>query len=280
MQVRSECKSCGILSGEPKVGIKAEDWDLLLTLAKEMTTEWLVTCNYNEATKAIELGEHLRIPKQEVSGAYCEAKEDLGGNCFIHSHVDMSTFHSGVDVENRNGYIVSLVINKKGENYVTIKRTTECGRYTVTVGKLVILYPVYNKDYKKEIVDKLKENATPKTYAGYEGWRYNRRDDDDDKKWENWASKTREEKDELLRIAGAGVRKLAECDKPSRIWSHDGTGKCNWCDEVRAISNYHGSKICIECWSGDSPDCKKYNKGNGKKKGGVISTKSLATIGE
>jgi len=250
--MRSECKSCGVLSGEPQVYIKAEDWNLLLTMAKEMSNEWLVTCNYNEITKTIELGEQLRIPEQEVSGVSCEAKEDLGGNCFIHSHVDMSTFHSGTDVENRNGYIVSLVINKKGESYVTVKRTTECGRYIITVGKLMILYPVYGKKYKEEIVNKLKEKATTKTYA-VSNWSWKGYENDDER-WKNWNSKTSEEKEKILDI------NTDKDDEPKRIWSNDGIGKCNWCDENKAVSNYHGSKICLSCWGGTDNDKKSKKK--------------------
>lgn len=72
----------------------------------------------------------FKIPRQEVSSAECEFKEDLGGDGIVHSHHEMNAFHSSQDDSHaRNLYLYSIVItNSKG--YVATKRVKlPCGGF-------------------------------------------------------------------------------------------------------------------------------------------------------
>ena len=71
-----------------------------------------------------------KIPKQEVSGAECEFKEELGGDGMVHSHHSMGAFHSAQDDRHaRNLYLYSIVLSNKDGSVATKRIKLPCGGF-------------------------------------------------------------------------------------------------------------------------------------------------------
>lgn len=170
MQTRSEYSKCEMCDEElpSAIYLEQQDYMLLLALARSQNKEWLMTCNFNEETGYIKLAETAYYPKQEVTAASCEAKEEAPGNCLIHSHVDMGAFHSGGekgDTHYRNGFVVSLVINRKGEMYATRKFSLPCGGFHNKEMIVEVEHDTYDKDVVDDHIARLKDSITEKVYT-------------------------------------------------------------------------------------------------------------------
>jgi len=73
---------------------------------------------------------HFRIPRQEVNSTECEFKEELGGSGIMHSHHNMSAFHSLQDDEHaRNLYEYSIVISNSNGYEATKRVKVPCGGF-------------------------------------------------------------------------------------------------------------------------------------------------------
>lgn len=107
-----ECGYCTDKDNRITLNIPLTIWSQWLYISQKMgDKEW--GCVFWVEDNTIT---HFRLPKQEVSSTECEFKDELGGDGIMHSHHDMSAFHSLQDDHHaRNLYEYSIVLsNSKG----------------------------------------------------------------------------------------------------------------------------------------------------------------------
>src|SRR3990170_550084 len=113
-----ECGYCTDKNNKIILNIPLSIWSQWLYISQKMgDKEWGCVFWVEESSIT-----QFKIPKQQVSSTECEFKDELGGTGIMHSHHDMSAFHSSQDDRHaRNLYEYSIVIsNSKG--YEATKR--------------------------------------------------------------------------------------------------------------------------------------------------------------
>lgn len=121
-----ECGWC--LDPENKVilNIPWHIWSQWLHVSRQMgSKEWggVFWIKDNTVTE-------FKIPKQEVTLAECEFKEELGGDGIVHSHHNMDAFHSSQDnLYARNLYTYSIVLSNTKGCEATKRIKLPCGGF-------------------------------------------------------------------------------------------------------------------------------------------------------
>ena len=139
-----ECGWCRSSKHTVTLTIPFDIWSQWLYISSKMGgTEWGGIFSVKDGVLT-----NFKIPKQEVSSALCEFKEDLGGNGIVHSHHNMGAFHSHQDdTQSRNLYTYSIVLSNSGYT-ATMKKKLPCDGFGY-VAMNIILSNLPDIDFNK-----------------------------------------------------------------------------------------------------------------------------------
>lgn len=147
-----------------KIIVSPKVWRAIIQLiARFRDDEWILDLYGKRDDDNNEIRvEDFRIPRQEVSGATCERKENpeprIGDNEFlgmIHSHNTMAASFSGEDKKTALNYGMLGVVNNKLDCKFLIRKTMPCGA--------LIVFETENVGWDVEGLDV--SNIKKKTYA-------------------------------------------------------------------------------------------------------------------
>jgi hypothetical protein len=129
------CDYCADPDNIVTLNLSWEIWSQWLYISQKMgSKEW--GCVFWVKDNTIT---HFRIPKQEVTSTECEFKEELGGNGIMHSHHNMSAFHSLQDDQHaRNLYDYSIVMSNSNGYEATKRVKIPCGGFSYVKVELLI----------------------------------------------------------------------------------------------------------------------------------------------
>lgn len=164
---------CSHIEDAPKSKIVLSNdlWHVIQAMClKFPTREWQMMLTGRVQEKGVYLDGYI-IPKQATSAAYVEHKDDVTAEmiaekhilCGIHSHVNMATNPSSVDIEDSVMSLIDyhIIVNNKSEVNGMQKVHLPCGGLTIAQAEVLVAGLV---DLTKiEIVGL--ENITERTFA-------------------------------------------------------------------------------------------------------------------